>query len=284
MKRFIHDYSTQTHHLQKLLREDKDNIWTETHEQVFNNLKQSCSSESSVSYFDNHRVTFIYTDASPHGILAILLQKSRNQENCKIVAYSSWALTSVEKDYSQLECECIAVVYGCEKNCLYLLGRPFTIYSNHKPITTILNKCKTIVPLHIERLILCLQGYDFKIAHISSNENISDNSSRHPFAHPQESNQYLKEYISFVCKNACPKALTLDDVKQAAKNDKTLQKLKYLILENKWFKIQKHSIKSEKELNIDELKMFSRIKDSLAVNDTGDVILQENQMVLPSIY
>ena len=30
MKRFIHDYSTQTHHLQELLQDDKDYIWTET--------------------------------------------------------------------------------------------------------------------------------------------------------------------------------------------------------------------------------------------------------------
>ena len=146
------------------------------------------------------------------------------------------------------------------KTCLYLLGRPFTIYSDHKPIVSILSKPKTIVPLLIERLILCLQGYNFKIAHISSNENISDYSSR-------------LLYFSFVCKNACPKALTLNDIKQATKNDKTLQKLKYFIWENKWFEIQKESIKSEKETNIDELKIFFRIKDSLEVNDTGDLIL-----------
>ena len=225
------------HNLCKLLQEDKDYIWTETHEQAFNNLKQSLSSESCVSYFDNHGETFIYTDASPHEISAILLQKLRNQANCKIFVYSSRALTSAEKNYSQLEHECLAIVYGCEKNCLYLLGRPFTIDSDHKPIVNILNKPKTIVPLGIECLILHLQSYDFKIVHISSNENISDYSSRDPFAHPQENNQYLKEYVSFICKNACPKALTLNDIKQATKNDKTLQKLKYLILENRWFEI-----------------------------------------------
>ena len=95
-----------------------------------------------------------------------------------------------------------------KKTRLYLLGRPFTIYSDHKPIVSILNKPKTIVALSIERLILRLQGYDFKIAHISSNENISDYSSRHPFAHPQENNQCLKEYVDFVCKNLCTRALT----------------------------------------------------------------------------
>ena len=167
------------------------------------------------------------------------MQKSRDQANCKIVAYGSRALTSSEKNYSQLERECLAIVYGCEKNCLYLLGRPFTIYSDHKPIVSILNKPKTLVPLRIERLILRLQDYDFKIPHISSNENISDYSSKHPFAHPLENNQYLKEYVSFVCKNTCPKSLTLNDIKQATKNDKTLQKLKPLILENRWFEIQK---------------------------------------------
>ena len=131
------------------------------------------------------------------------------------------------------------MVHGFEKNRLYLLGRPFTIYNDHKPIVSILNKPKTIALLRTERLILRLQGYDFKIAHISSNENISDYSSRHPFAYLQESNQYLKEYVSFVCKNACSKALTLDDIKQATENDKTLQKLKYFNLENRWFETQK---------------------------------------------
>ena len=96
MKRFIHDYSTQTHHLRELLQEDKDCIWTETQEQDFNNLKQSLSCKSSVSYFDNHGETFIYTDASPQAISLILLQKSRNQANCEIVAHSSRALTSAE--------------------------------------------------------------------------------------------------------------------------------------------------------------------------------------------
>ena len=116
MKQFIRDYSTQTHHLRELLQEDKDYIWTETHELVFNNLKQSLSSESFASYFDNHGETFIYTNASTHGISAILLQKSRNQANCKIVTYSSRALTSTEKNYSQLKRKCLAIVYGCEKN------------------------------------------------------------------------------------------------------------------------------------------------------------------------
>lgn len=44
------------------------------------------------------------------------------------------------------------------------------------------------------------QGHDFKIAHIKSSGKISDYSSRHPFTHPWEKKQYLKKYLSFVCR------------------------------------------------------------------------------------
>ena len=84
----------------------------------------------------------------------------------------------------------------------------------------------------------CLQGYDFKITHISSDENISDYSNRHPLAHPQENNQY-QEYISFVYKNTCPKALTVDNIKNVTENDKMSQKFKYLIFEDRCLVTQK---------------------------------------------
>ena len=135
----------------------------------------------------------------------------RAQDNCKIVAHSSSALTYAEKNYSQHERECLVIVYGCEINRLYLLGRSIAICIDRQPILSILNKPKNVLLLCIEHLILLLQGYGFNIADICSNENISYYFSRHPFAQPQEKKQYLKEYNSFFGKNACPKALTLDD-------------------------------------------------------------------------
>ena len=84
----------------------------------------------------------------------------------------------------------------------------------------------------------CLQGYEFKIGHISSDENISDYSRRHPLAQPQENNQY-QEYISFVYKNACPKALTVGNIKKVTENNKMSQKFKYLILEDRCLETQK---------------------------------------------
>ena len=76
--------------------------------------------------------------------------------------------------------------------------------------------------------------------------------------------------------------MTLDDIKQVKRQNTS--EVTNSVLENRWFEIQKESIKSEKEINIDKLKFFSKIKDSLAVNDTGDLILLENWIVLPFIY
>ena len=66
---------------------------------------------------------YLFTQTlSPYGFSEILFQNSRNQENCKIVEYSSRELTSAEKRYSQIEREYLAIVYGCKKNHLYLFG------------------------------------------------------------------------------------------------------------------------------------------------------------------
>ena len=100
MKRFIYDYSTITAPLRELLKENVDYIWTDKQNIAFENLK---------TYFDDNKHTLIYTDASPHVISCILLQKTPNKEDTKIISYNSRALTEAEKNYSQLERECLAL-------------------------------------------------------------------------------------------------------------------------------------------------------------------------------
>lgn len=46
-----------------------------------------------------------------------------------------------------------------------------------------------------------------------------------------------------------------------------LQLLKYLNLKNRQFEIQEELIKSENEINVNELEKFSKTKDFLAMND-----------------
>ena len=200
--------------MRKLLKKDSEWFWENTCEKSFNILKTILSSDSCVTYFDNEKETVLYTDASPVGISAILMQKTPGKENNKIISYSSRSLTTAEQNYSQIERECLSLVFGCERNRLFLLGRHFDLYNDHKALMHILNNPRANVPLRIERLTLRLQGYDFTLKHVMSEQNIADYSSRHPYRAKTDELSTTESYINFVANYQCPKALTLDHIKR----------------------------------------------------------------------
>eukprot|EP00731_Ephydatia_muelleri_P003385 Em0001g3385a len=55
------------------------------------------------------------------------------------IAYASQSLAPAEKNYSQIEKEGLAVVWGVKKFHQFLFGRQFVVYSNHKPLQFLFN-------------------------------------------------------------------------------------------------------------------------------------------------
>ena len=94
-------------------------------------------------YYDPNKEHEIITDAGPVGISAILVQHSKTQEYHQIVAYSSRALNDVERRYSQMEKECLAILHACAKFRVYVIGAPFIIQTDHKPLVQLLNNTAT---------------------------------------------------------------------------------------------------------------------------------------------
>ena len=108
-------------------------------------------------------------DASPCGLGAVLSHIMPDDVE-RPVAYASRTLTTAEKNYSQLEKEDLAVVYGVKKFHNYLCGRHFLIESDHQPLAHLFGEKKGMPPLassRIQRWALTLSAYHYSIRYKS---------------------------------------------------------------------------------------------------------------------
>ena len=75
------------------------------------------------------------------------------------IGYVLRTLSPAEKGYSQLDKEALAIYFGVSKFHQYLYGRPFTIFSEHKPLMHFFGEHSVIPPmasLRIQRWTLAL--------------------------------------------------------------------------------------------------------------------------------
>ena len=73
------------------------------------------------------------SDTRQYGIRAVILHCFPNGEY-RPIAYSSRSFDSAKKDYSQIEKEGLAIIFGMTKYYMYLSGRKFTLRTGHKPL------------------------------------------------------------------------------------------------------------------------------------------------------
>ena len=88
---------------------------------AFLKTKEEISKHVTLPYFNPQSDTTLQTDASKKGLGAVILQDS------KPVMFASRALTGAEKNYQNLERECLATIWGMEKFHYFLYGKHFTL-------------------------------------------------------------------------------------------------------------------------------------------------------------
>ncbi|WP_353804360.1 RNase H-like domain-containing protein, partial [Acinetobacter baumannii] len=104
---------------------------------------------------DTSKEFVLRTDAADKGIGAILMQE--HEGKLFPVSYASKKLSRAEKNYSTMEKECLAIIWGIRKFELYLQGVKFVLQTDHKPLTY-LNSAK-FVNSRIMRWAMYLQNF-----------------------------------------------------------------------------------------------------------------------------
>ena len=150
--------------------------WGPAQQDALSKIKETLTSDTVLRYYDVGKPITLTVDASMKGLGAALIQSNG------VVAYASRALTPTEQKYAQIEKEALAVVFGCTKFHKMLYGKSdVTVETDHKPLEAIWKKPIHAAPMRIQRMLLRLQPYEFRIIHISGKSiGLADCLSRLP--------------------------------------------------------------------------------------------------------
>lgn len=261
LARFIKGYAGLTSPLRELTRKNVDWNWGVKHDEAFAKIKGALTETTVMRYFDPKLDTELAVDAGPCGLGAILTQAG------KVVSYGSRALSDVETRYSQTEKEMLAVVWAVEHYHLYLYGNPAKVFTDHKPLLGIFSSQKPMSP-RIERWRLRLMPYKISLEYRPgrNENNPADYLSRHPSGYAEHDNM-AEDYVKYVCSNAVPKAMTLEQIRLKTREDPILERVKRAIESGDWCR------------DDETLKPFNVVKDELAVYN--GLLLRGTRIVLP---
>ena len=183
--KFLPNLSTVLAPLYVLLQKQRPWSWGLAQQRAFAEAKQRLVSSSLLVHYSEHRELLLSADASPYGVGAVLSHRMEDGSE-KPIAYASRSLSPAERRYSQLDKEALAIIFAVTKFRQYLLGRHFTILSDHKPLSYLFAADKAIPPMasaRIQRWSLLLSAYDYSILHRPGKDHANaDSLSRLPLS------------------------------------------------------------------------------------------------------
>ncbi len=193
--RFIKDFATLSAPLNELTKKSTKWQWTVIHQQAFEKIKTA---------------------------IGAILSQIQEDGTIRNISYASRTLTPTERRYLQTEKEALAVVWGCERFHLYLVGKEFTLYTDHKPLELIYSP-KSKPPPRIERWLLRMQQYLYQVQYRPGSSNPADVLSRQPTETCEWSANTADKYINFIESHAVPKSMALEEIAAETSTDSELQ-------------------------------------------------------------
>lgn len=182
--KFLPNLSTCLAPLYSLLQKRSHWSWGTKQHKAFEEAKALLISSHMLTHYDPTKPLILACDASPYGIGAVLSHRVGDDE--LPIAFASRSLAPAEKNYSQIDKEALAIVYGVKHFHQYLFGRHFMIKSDHKPLQHLLGERKGIpimASARVQRWALTLSAYDYTVQYVPGKDNANaDVFSRLPLS------------------------------------------------------------------------------------------------------
>ena len=206
-------------------------------------------------YYDlDKEVTFKY-DASSHGLGAALLQ------NGQPVAYASRSLTNCETRFAQIEKECLAILFACERFDLYLYGREkITVETDHQPLVSIFKKSLEAAPLRLQTMRMRLHWYSIEVVYKKSRYSVvpcrhfkpSGGTSELCSPRSADTTKSIESVVTLIRED------NIQKIQRATANDQSLSKLS-AVIKSGW-----PHLKSQID---DTTRPYFSFRDELTVHD-----------------
>lgn len=229
--RFFQNLSTTLAPLHGLLGKSVKWCWGKAQQEAFDACKSQLSSKTVLTHYNPDLPLLLACDASPYGVGAVLAQQVDGVE--RPVAYASRSLSSAERNYSQLDKEALALVFGVKKFHMYLYGRQFIVTTDHKPLLGLLGENRPIPAMassRLQRWALTLSAYHYQLMYKpgSSNAN-ADGFSRLPLPSPEVITPQPADYV-LVMEQLESTPVNPDKIRQWTNRDKVLSQVKEFIM------------------------------------------------------
>ncbi|UYV65687.1 K02A2.6-like, partial [Cordylochernes scorpioides] len=211
--------------LHELLHKKRPWVWTKECGEAIDKCKNSITSERVLVPYDATLPLCLATDASQIGVGAVLSHIIEGQE--RPIMFASRTLSVAEQNYSQIEKEALAIIYGVTKFHQFIYGRKFILITDHKPLVTILGSRSGIPTLSTSRLqrwalILSAYTYDIKFRRTQDHGN-TDLLSRFPVGCeeiPRLNNVYALSYVEEL-------PITAEEIAKETEKDEVLSLAKF---------------------------------------------------------
>ena len=265
---FLPNLSNTLQALYELLQKGKQWRWTRKHRAAFNAAKNKLLQSGFLTHYNLSRPVELKCDTSPYGIGACLSHEFEDGSE-RPVAFASRTLSSAEKGYAQIEREALAIIFGVRHFHKFLIGRRFTLVTDHKPLVKILGPKQgipAVAAARLQRWALILSAYEYTLEYMAGEENKeADMLSRLPMeVNAVDPNQEL--YHVDCCENL---PLTAAEVAQETKANPILRRAyQYTLSGWNW--------KSHMD---PRLQPYSRRSDELSVEE--NCLLWGTRVIIP---